>query len=66
MPDLQSASVEHAIATKLHDVYKLVREAADENHEDSVRYGLLNSIAVLLHQPLEVVDRITTPPRRLH
>jgi hypothetical protein len=49
-------TIERDIATRLRDLYEFVHDAAENNHDDSARYGALSSIVVLLHQPLEVAD----------
>lgn len=59
MPDPQTAHIEQEIATRLHAVYDFVCEAVKSSEADYARYGALNSIVVLLRQPVEVADRLS-------
>ena len=56
--DQATEAPERAIATKLRELEIFVREAANSNRDDQARSGALNLIAVLLRQPLEVVDNL--------
>lgn len=49
---------EQTIAAKLRELETFTREAADCNRDDHARSGALSLIAVLLRQPLEVVDNL--------
>jgi hypothetical protein len=60
MPESDGQTVEQNIAVKLHEVYEFVRGAAENSRDDHVRHGALSLIAVLLHQPLEAIDRLAS------